>query len=157
MTSLPTDFFAHAWEVLVLFLFPFGGGIPVGVVVAKKYAITWPVTSFLYFISDVLLACAFEPLMLYFLQKSTTVPAFTKMRETLTKSSNWIFTQYGAHPGAFALIMIAFGSDPMTGRSVAKALGHGFFTRLKYNRCTKLIAISSAVKIILENGGLNSM
>ncbi len=128
MTNLTPEFLAHAWEVLVLFLVPFGGGIPVGVVVAKKYAIEWPLTSFLYFISDVMLAIAFEPLLRYFLKKSETVLAFAKMRESLSKSSGWIITQYGAHPGALALVLITFGSDPMTGRSVSKALGHGIFS-----------------------------
>ena len=33
---------------------------------------------------------------------------------------------YGNSSGIFALIMIAFGADPMTGRAVAVAAGHGF-------------------------------
>jgi hypothetical protein len=33
---------------------------------------------------------------------------------------------YGNNSGILALIMIAFGVDPMTGRGVALAAGHGF-------------------------------
>ena len=35
---------------------------------------------------------------------------------------------YGNNSGVFALIFIAFGVDPMTGRAVAVAAGHGFIT-----------------------------
>lgn len=36
--------------------------------------------------------------------------------------------RYGGTLGPFALIMIAFGVDPMTGRAVAVAAGHGVVT-----------------------------
>jgi len=34
----------------------------------------------------------------------------------------------GTGAGPFALVMIAFGVDPMTGRATALAAGHGFVT-----------------------------
>lgn len=118
----------HMWEVLVLFLIPIGGGIPAGVVLAQKYQLAWPLMAFLYFISDVILACVFEPLMLLFLRASKNKPKLSQLREAFAKSMSKIVDRYGIHPSPFALVMITFGTDPMTGRSVAKAAGHGFLS-----------------------------
>jgi hypothetical protein len=78
----------------------------------------------LYFISDVILAIIFEPLMLLFLRHSAKSPKFARVRMAMAKSVE----RYGINPGPFSLVMITFGTDPMTGRSVAKAAGHGFFS-----------------------------
>lgn len=117
---------AHAWDVLVLFLIPIGGGIPAGVVLAQKKGLTWTVMCALYFVSDVILACAFEPLMLLFLRWSASNPRMARVREVLRESTSRTVSQYGLRPGPFSLVMITFGTDPMTGRAVAKAAGHGF-------------------------------
>jgi len=50
-------------SVLMLFLIPVGGGIPAGVLLARNTGIGWPIAAGLYFVSDVLLACAFEPVL----------------------------------------------------------------------------------------------
>ena len=115
------------WKVLLLFTIPIGGGIPAGVVLAQKYGFEWYFTSFLYFLSDVLLAIAFEPLMLLFIKKSETVPAMTKLREAMAKSTKMTVDRLGIRPGPLSLIAITFGIDPMTGRAVSKSIGHGFF------------------------------
>ncbi len=125
MTFAP-DFFAHAWEILVLFLVPIGGGIPAGVVIAQKYGITWQITAALYFISDVMLAVVFEPLMLLFIKKSETVPSVAKVKNELAKTTTHLISNYRVHPSPFNLIMLTFASDPMTGRALAKMYGHGF-------------------------------
>ena len=119
---------AHAWEVLLLFLIPIGGGIPGGVVLARKYGIPWQAMAILYFISDVILALVFEPLMLLFLRWSGRSPAAARIREALAMSTKQTVARYGISPGPFALVWITFGTDPMTGRSVAKAAGHGFLS-----------------------------
>ena len=49
--------------VLLLFLLPVGGGIPAGVLLAHSRGLAWPLTAGLYFMSDVLLALAFEPIL----------------------------------------------------------------------------------------------
>lgn len=125
---MPAHFLASSWEVLLLFLIPIGGGIPGGVVLAQKRGLAWPVMMVLYFISDVILACAFEPLMLLFLRTTEKSPKGMAFREALAKSMKQTTSRYGINPSAFSLVMITFGTDPMTGRSIAKAAGHGFFT-----------------------------
>ncbi len=121
-------FLANAWEVLLLFLIPVGGGIPAGVVLAQKHGLIWPIMVLLYFISDVILACIFEPLLLFFVRASAGSPRLAHIREALKKSMRQTVNQYGINPGPLSLVAITFGTDPMTGRSIALAVGHGFFS-----------------------------
>ena len=101
---------------------------PDGVVLAQKRGLTWPLMVLLYFISDVILACAFEPLLLFFVRASVRSPRLSRVRDALVKSMSKMVARYGINPGPFSLVMITFGTDPMTGRSFAFAAGHGFFS-----------------------------
>ncbi|MGZ3699312.1 MAG: hypothetical protein ACXWPM_03860 [Bdellovibrionota bacterium] len=115
-----------AWDVLMLFLIPIGGGIPAGVVLAKSHALPWPEMVVLYFISDVILACLFEPLMLLLAKGAKRMAFLARWNEALKKSMQKTTARYGSHLGPLALILVSFGVDPMTGRSVSAAAGHGF-------------------------------
>ncbi len=122
--------FLHAlsnmWGVLAVFLIPIGGGIPAGVLLARSRSIQWPITVILYFISDIILACVLEPVVLLVImlaKRSSKVARFSEaFKETMKKTT----AHYGTHLGPLALITVAFGVDPMTGRAVAAAAGHGF-------------------------------
>ncbi len=116
----------HLWEVLLLFLIPIGGGIPAGVLLAQKFNFYWPVMMLLYFISDLILACAFEPMLILFIRIARNVPRLARFSELFKEALKKTTAIYGNSSGVFALIMIAFGVDPMTGRAVAVAAGHGF-------------------------------
>ncbi|MDO9183282.1 MAG: hypothetical protein Q7U04_12790, partial [Bacteriovorax sp.] len=117
---------ANLWAVLLIFLIPFGGGIPAGVMLAHSRGFQWPVMALLYFISDVILACAFEPVMLLFIKYGKRFSFFARLSEVMKLTIAKTIEHYGNSSGIFALIMIAFGVDPMTGRAVAVAAGHGF-------------------------------
>lgn len=119
--------FKNLWDVLLIFLIPFGGGIPAGVMLAHSRGFDWPVMMGLYFVSDVILACAFEPLMLLFIKYGKKVQILARFSEIMKLTIHKTMEHYGNTSGIFALIMIAFGVDPMTGRAVAVAAGHGFF------------------------------
>lgn len=111
--------------VLMLFLIPVGGGIPAGVLLAVKYHFTWPLTAGLYFVSDVILAFLFEPVLRLVIAAGRKSPAVARVTLAMKTAMSRTTSQYiGAGP--FSLIMIAFGVDPMTGRAVAAAAGHGF-------------------------------
>lgn len=114
--------------VLLLFLLPVGGGIPAGVLLAHAKGLGWPLTAGLYFVSDVILALAFEPLLRGFVVLARRVPFLARfgaaMKEAMARSAATLAP--GAGP--VSLVMIAFGVDPMTGRSAALAAGHGFLT-----------------------------
>lgn len=115
-----------AWGVLKLFLIPVGGGIPSGVLLARSRGIGWPLMEALYFVSDVILACAFEPVMRLVIKAGRKIPRLARMTEAMRAAMRRTTDLYGATGGPFTLIMIAFGVDPMTGRAAAAAAGHGF-------------------------------
>ncbi|WP_243320862.1 hypothetical protein [Geothrix sp. SG200] len=114
-------------SVLLLFLLPVGGGIPAGVLLAQSKGLAWPLTAGLYFVSDVLLALAFEPVLRLFVALGRRVTFLARfgaaMREAMARSAAHVG---GPGAGPISLVMIAFGVDPMTGRSAALAAGHGF-------------------------------
>ena len=114
------------WGVLSLFCIPIGGGIPAGVLLARTRGIAWPMMLFLYFISDLLLAVVFEPVMHALLAWAKRSPFIAAVGAQMNKNIEETASFYGTKGGPLTLIMIAFGVDPMTGRTVAQAAGHGF-------------------------------
>ncbi len=113
--------------VLGLFLIPIGGGIPAGVLLARKVGLAWPVTAGLYFVSDVILAFAFEPILRLLVVIGRRIPLLARLAVAMQIAMERLAAQYGGHAaGPFTLVMIAFGVDPMTGRAAALANGHGF-------------------------------
>jgi hypothetical protein len=115
-----------AWGVLSLFLIPVGGGIPAGVLLARSRGIGWPVMEILYMISDVILACLFEPVMRFIIKASKNAPRLAHALAAVKQAMRKTTDLYGTTGGPFTLILIAFGVDPMTGRAAAHAAGHGF-------------------------------
>ena len=113
--------------VLMLFLIPVGGGIPAGVLLARNQNLAWPVTMGLYFVSDVMLAFLFEPVLRLVIVIGRKSPAIAHMTDALRNAMSRTTAHYGG-AGPLTLIMIAFGVDPMTGRAAAAAAGHGFIT-----------------------------
>jgi uncharacterized membrane protein len=123
-----TKFFSDAYEVFLLFMVPIGGGIPAGVVVGDSRGLSWPTMCVLYFFSDVILACLFDPAMRFFLKLGRKNPAVGNAKEIFKKSVQLSTAQYGPKPGPFVLVLIAFGVDPMTGRAATHMAGHGFLS-----------------------------
>ena len=115
--------------VLMLFLIPIGGGIPAGVLLAQGKGMAWPMTAGLYFVSDVLLALAFEPMLRFFVAWGRKAPLLARFGEAMKVAMDRSVAHLGGSgAGPFALVMIAFGVDPMTGRTTALAAGHGFLS-----------------------------
>ena len=113
--------------VLMLFLLPVGGGIPAGVLLAQAKGLGWPLTAELYLVSDVILALAFEPLLRLFVLLAAKVPFLARLGAAMKEAAARLAAQFsGTGAGPVALVMIAFGVDPMTGRAAALAAGHGF-------------------------------
>jgi len=113
--------------VLMLFLIPVGGGIPAGVLLASRSGLAWPVTAALYFVSDVILAFAFEPILRVLAALGRRVRVLARLAAAMQVSMDRVAAHYGGRAaGPFTLVMIAFGVDPMTGRAAAMAKGHGF-------------------------------
>lgn len=118
---------ASSCSVLKLFVIPVGGGIPAGVLLARRQGLAWPLMTLLYLISDGLLALAFEPLLRLgrrWGQRSRLGARIGAAFKLASERSVAHFNGTGAGP--LALVLIAFGVDPMTGRASALAAGHGF-------------------------------
>jgi hypothetical protein len=115
--------------VLMLFLVPVGGGIPAGVLLARTKGLAWPMTAGLYFVSDVILAVAFEPILRLLVAAGRKVPFLARLSAAMKAAMARSAAHFsGSGAGPITLVMIAFGADPMTGRSAALAAGHGFLT-----------------------------
>lgn len=112
--------------VLKLFLLPVGGGIPAGVMLARANGLSWPVMTALYLISDIILALAFEPILRFLAWLSGRVPFLARFRAALKEATARSVAHINPGAGPIALVMVAFGVDPMTGRATAMAAGHGF-------------------------------
>jgi hypothetical protein len=113
--------------VLKLFLLPVGGGIPAGVLLAHAKGLAWPITTGLYLVSDVVLALAFEPILRLLAALGGKVPFLARLSAALKAvTARSVAHICGTSAGPLALVMIAFGVDPMTGRATALAAGHGF-------------------------------
>jgi len=113
--------------VLLLFLLPFGGGIPAGVLLAQSKGLGWGPMAALYFLSDLILALAFEPVLRGLVLLARRSPFLARFGEAMKVTMARSAAQVGGPGmGPIALVMVAFGVDPMTGRSAALAAGHGF-------------------------------
>ena len=113
--------------ILMLFLLPVGGGIPAGVLLASAKGLSWPLTAGLYWMSDVILAVAFEPILRLFVWLGTKIPFLARLGAVMTTAMARNAKFFGNTASSPAmLVLIAFGVDPMTGRASALAAGHGF-------------------------------
>lgn len=116
------------WAVFLLYSIPFGPGIPGGVLLAKKYGLSWVWMELVYFLSDVVQAVWFEALLLWAIAHAKKSEKMRRvaviMREYLRRTT----APFGTAGGPVALVTIAFGVDPLTGRTAAKLAGHGFLT-----------------------------
>ena len=114
-------------SVLKLFVLPVGAGIPGGVLLAQSKGLPWLVTVLLYLVSDILLALVFEPVLRLVVFLCGKAPFLARFRHALglamARNASY-FSRFGAGP--VALVMVAFGVDPMTGRASALAAGYGF-------------------------------
>ena len=113
--------------VLMLFLLPVGGGIPAGVLLARSNGLAWPLTAVLYFVSDLALALAFEPILRLLVAWGRKIPFLARLGQAMKVSMARSAAHFsGSSTGPFALVLVSFGVDPMTGRAAALAANHGF-------------------------------
>lgn len=114
------------FPVLLLFLIPIGGGIPAGVLMAQAKGLGWVVTTGLYLLSDLVLACLFEPVLRLIVHLGRRSPFMVRLGEAMQESMRRSAAPYlGRGSGPLACLLVAFCADPMTGRAAALAAGHG--------------------------------
>ena len=122
------DSLSSTRDVFLLFAIPVGGGIPAGVLMAQSKGIGWAAMTLIYFVSDVVLAFLFEPILKGIGWLGRHIDFLGKLIEHMKFSTQKTIARFGPDPGPILLISIAFGVDPMTGRAAALAAGHNFIT-----------------------------
>ena len=123
---LPSGWPTGALGAFLLFLVPVGGGIPAGVLMAHAGGVSPPVMAALYFVSDVILACVFEPMLHVLALVGRVVPPLGRLGRALARGVQQTGLKAGGGRGPLGLVLVSFGVDPMTGRAAAAAAGHGF-------------------------------
>jgi hypothetical protein len=120
----PTGF----WGAFLLFCIPIGGGIPLGVLMARDAGVSPLVMALMYLVSDVFMAVTHEPLFVFLGWLAGIVPALGKVRDFLARSSGQAGLRDGGTRGPLGLILFSFTVDPVSGRGAAAAAGHGFIS-----------------------------
>ncbi len=123
---LPAGWPAGGLGAFLLFLVPVGGGIPLGVLMARDGGVTPIVTAALYLVSDVVLAFTTEPLVLFLRWLGQRVPALGRLGDRLGRLTGQAGLRDGGARGPLGLILVSFSVSPTTGRAAAAAAGHGF-------------------------------
>ena len=125
---LPATWPPGALGVLLLFCVPIGGGIPLGVIMARDAGLSPLTTAGLYFISDLVLAVTAEPLVALVRWLSQRIEILARVGARLARLTGSAGLQDGRVRGPLGLILVAFSISPTTGRAAAAAAGHGFFS-----------------------------
>ena len=123
---LPSGWPGGLWGAFLLFLVPVGGGIPVGVLMARDAGASPFVTAFLYLISDVLLAFTTEPFIALMRWLGHRVPLLARIGDRLARLTGSAGLKDDGPRGPLGLILVSFSISPTTGRAAAAAAGHGF-------------------------------
>jgi len=121
----------HGWPVgalgaFLLFCVPIGGGIPAGVLMARGAGVSAPAMAGLYFLSDIVLAFTFEPILRLVAWLGRWVPPLAWMGAWIRGLARRAGGEQRGARGPLGLVLVSFGVDPMTGRAAAAAAGHGF-------------------------------
>lgn len=123
---LPAGWPSGALGAFLLFLVPVGGGIPLGVLLARDGGVAPVVTAVLYFLSDLVLAVTTEPFVALVAWLGRRVPALQQLGDRLSRLTGQAGLRDEGARGPLGLILVSFTISPTTGRAAAAAAGHGF-------------------------------
>jgi hypothetical protein len=125
---LPTAWPVGALGVLLLFCTQIGAGIPLGVIMARDAGLSPLTTAVLYLISDIFLACTFEPMLLLLRWLAKRVDFVARLGNRLAKLSGATGLSQGKVQGPLGLILFSFAVAPAPARAASEAAGHGFIS-----------------------------
>ena len=122
---LPAAWPQGALGAFMLFMFPVGGGIPFGVIMARDAGVSPLVTLALYAISDVLGAIITEPYVMFFRWLGRHVSWIGRIGERMTRLSGAAGFSEPGKRGPLGIALVSFTVSMTTGRAAAVAAGHG--------------------------------
>jgi hypothetical protein len=112
----------------LLFLVPIGGGIPLGVLMARDAGLSPLTMALMYFVSDIFMAVTHEPIFWLLGWLANLVPALGKVRDFFRRASQGTGLRDEGARGPLGLVLVSFTVDPVSGRGAAAAAGHGFLS-----------------------------
>jgi len=125
---LPTTWPTGALGAFLLFLLPVGGGIPMGVLLARDAGVPAIPTAALYLVSDVVLAFTAEPMLALLRLAGRRVAFLGRIGNRLARLTGQAGLRDDGARGPLGLVLVSFAISPTTGRAAAAAAGHGFLT-----------------------------
>jgi len=115
----------HGWVgVLILFCIPGGVGVPPGVLLAKQAGIGPAMTTNLYVLSDVLMACVFEPMLRGLAMAARRLPRLARIRDAYAVALVRVMPR-GTLAGPGGIVLTGFGMGLPFGRALAALAGYG--------------------------------
>lgn len=123
---LPAGWPSGALGAFLLFFIPVGGGIPLGVLMARDAGVPPVITALIYLLSDVFLALTMEPVLAALRWAGRVVPFLGRIGNRLSRMTGAAGLQSRGARGPLGLILLSFAISPTTGRAAASAAGHGF-------------------------------
>ena len=123
---LPPGFPGGAPGAFLVFFFPIGGGIPIGVLMARDGGVPFWGTALVYLLSDVCLAFMNEPLVMAARWLARRVAFLRRMGSAITRLTSHIGLRGEGAWGPLGLILVSFSVSMTAGRAAAAAAGHGF-------------------------------
>jgi hypothetical protein len=112
------------WGVLLLFCIPGGVGIPPGVLLGNHSGLGAIVMSVLYFASDIVLACVFEPLLVILAALADRLPFLRRTGNAVLAGITRTMPA-GSASAPLGIALTAFGAGLPFGRALAAAAGFG--------------------------------
>lgn len=123
---LPAGWPTGAWGAFILFLVPIGGGIPLGVLMARDAGVSPAIMALMYFVSDIFMAVTHEPFFMLLGWLAGIIPVLGKVRDFFARTSGRAGLRDGGKRGPLGLILFSFTVDPISCRGAAAAAGYGF-------------------------------
>jgi hypothetical protein len=125
---LPGSWPVGALGAFLLFLVPIGGGIPLGVLIARDGGVSPIVTALLYMASDVVIAVFAEPWLAFLRWLGRHIAIVGRIGGRLSSLSGGAGLKDSGARGPLGLILVSFTTSPTMGRAATQAAGHGFLT-----------------------------
>jgi hypothetical protein len=125
---LPIGFPGGALGAFLLFLLPIGGGMPVGVLVARDGGVAAGMTVLLYLLSDVIGALVAEPLLIGARRLGSRSERLRSLGTQFAQLTGQAGLRDEGARGPLGLVLLSFAISPTAGRAASAAAGHGFLT-----------------------------
>jgi hypothetical protein len=110
--------------VLMLFCVPGGVGVPPGVLLAKQGGLGPAMTTVLYFLSDVLMACVFEPALRALAAVARRRQRLDRLRDAYAQALARMMPR-GSLAGPGGIVLTGFGMGLPFGRALSALAGYG--------------------------------